>query len=283
MMLSRGMLPRNIGCRLGATTLPGGTPAEEAAREAWAGLFIAECISRGITAVAITDHHDVALAPYLQRAAQAKGVIVYPGIEVTCSDNAQCLAILDPGADPAVLEKLLNMLPGVMAADTTGPKTCQILPIRWTVAELFDAVRKEEHLCENCIPLPHFSDGDAHKHLNEHGRHLRFAGLGCDGVYCEKPHAELDPVTLDKAYGLIPEWGTRRHAFIVTGDSRSDTFDFLGVRGCWLKLGEPTIEAVRQALLADEARIAYQAPETPLERIAEIRLNGLHPVPRTPS
>jgi energy-coupling factor transporter ATP-binding protein EcfA2 len=259
---------------IGTTTLPGGTPTAETAREAWAASFIAECISRGVTAVAITDHHDVVLAPYLQRAAQAKGVIVYPGMEVTCSDNAQCLAILDPSADLPMLEKLLHMLPGVMAADATEPKTCQIQPIGWTVAELFDAVRKEEHLRDNCILLPHFSDGDAHKHLNEHGQHLRFVGLSCDGVYCEKPHAELDPGTLDKAYGLIAEWGGRRHAFVVTGDNRSDTFDLLGAHGCWLKLGEPTIEAVRQALLADEARIAYQAPETPLERIAEIRLKS---------
>jgi hypothetical protein len=259
---------------IGTTNLPGGTPAEENARETWAELFIAECLGRGITAVAITDHHDVVFAPYLQRAAQAEGVIVFPGIEVTCSDNAQCLAILDPGADPSLLKKLLNMLPGVMPAEAAEPKTCQILPIRWTVAELFDAVRKEEHLRDNCILLPHFSDGDAHKHLNESGQHLRFAGLGCDGVYCEKSHAELDSGTLDKAYGLIAEWGSRRRAFIITGDSRSDAFHFLGARGCWLKLGEPTIEAVRQALLADEARIAYQAPETPLERIAEIRLKS---------
>jgi chromosome segregation protein len=71
-----------------------------------------------------------------------------------------------------------------------------------------------------------------------------------------------------------PEWGTRRRAFIITGDSRSDTWDLLGVRGCWLKLGEPTIEAVRQALLADEARIAYDPPETPLERLVEVRIKS---------
>ena len=86
--------------------------------------------------------------------------------------------------------------------------------------------------------------------------------------------SELEQGTIDKAYGRIDEWGTRRRAIVVTGDSRSDTFDYLGVKNCWFKLGEPTVEAVRQALLADEARIAYQLPETPLERVAELRIKS---------
>jgi AAA domain, putative AbiEii toxin, Type IV TA system/AAA domain len=261
---------------IGPSTLPGGTPADEAAREAWAAGFIAECLARGISAVAITDHHDIVLAPYVQRAGAASSppVVVYPGIEITCSDDAQCIAVFDPSADTALLQKLLLKLPGVMPAEHPEPKTCPIAPIEWTVAQLFDGAREEPHLRDNCIIFPHFSDGNAHKHLNKPNQNTRFAGLECDGVYTEKEHAELDPVTLDKAYGKIAEWGTRRRAFIVTGDSRSDTWDRLGVRGCWIKLGEPTIEAVRQALLADEARIAYSPPETPLERVVEIRIKS---------
>jgi len=78
------------------TSLPGGTPANEAARNAWAESFIAACVAKGVSAVGITDHHDVALAPYVQRAGAASQppVIVYPGIEITCSDDAQCIALL---------------------------------------------------------------------------------------------------------------------------------------------------------------------------------------------
>jgi hypothetical protein len=256
--------------------LPGTTPADEAAREAWASRFIEECVVRGISTVAITDHHDIVLAPYLQRAGAALSppVIVYPGIEITCSDDAQCIALFDPSADTALLQKLLNMLPGVMPADAAEAKACVIQPMKWTVAELFAGARGEPHLRDTCIIFPHFSDGNAHKHLNKPSQNARFAELECDGVYTEKSYNELDAVTLDKAYGKITEWGTRRRAFIITGDSRSDTWDLLGVRGCWIKLGEPTIEAVRQALLADEARIAYEPPETPLERVVKIRIKS---------
>jgi chromosome segregation protein len=267
--------PRDRGW-IGPTTLPGATPADEAARDAWAARLIAECVARGISAIAITDHHDIVLAPYLQRAGAASSppVVVYPGIEITCSDDAQCIAVFGPSADTALLQKLLNMLPGVMAADAAEAKACVIQPMKWTVAELFDGARGEPHLRDTCIIFPHFSDGNAHKHLNKPSQNARFAELECDGVYTEKSYNELDPVTLDKAYGKINEWGTRRRAFIITGDSRSDTWDMLGVRGCWIKLGEPTIEAVRQALLADEARIAYEPPETPLERVVEVRIKS---------
>jgi ABC-type multidrug transport system ATPase subunit len=256
--------------------LPGITPADEAAREAWAARFIAECVARGISTVAVTDHHDIILASYLQRAGAASSppIVVYPGIEITCSDDAQCIALFDPSADTALLQKLLNMLPGVMPADAAEARACVIQPMKWTVAELFDGARGEPHLRDTCIIFPHFSDGNAHKHLNKPSQNARFAELECDGVYTEKSYNELDPVTLHKAYGKINEWGTRRRAFIITGDSRSDTWDMLGVRGCWIKLGEPTIEAVRQALLADEARIAYETPETPLERVVEVRIKS---------
>jgi chromosome segregation protein len=50
--------PRDKGW-IGPSSLPGGTAADEAAREAWAAAFIAECVKRGIAAVAIADHHDI--------------------------------------------------------------------------------------------------------------------------------------------------------------------------------------------------------------------------------
>lgn len=269
---------------IGAVNLPGGTPDAEAARHAWAAEFIAACVARRIAAVAITDHHDIALVPYIQKAGLAAdpAIIVFPGFEVTCSDDAQCLAIFDPASETQVLQKLLLKLPGVMTADDADAKTAVITPTSWTVLQVFEAAQNDEHLRGACIVFPHFSDGVSHKHLNVDRFNVRFSELVCDGLYIEKPYAELEPLTLDKAYGKVPEWGTRRKAIVVTGDNRNGTWERLGKNGCWIKLGERTIEAVRQALLADEARIAYDPPEIPLERIVEIiiqsTLTGPNPI-----
>jgi len=37
-------------------------------------------------------------------------VVVYPGIEITCLDDAQCLAIFDPSCDSPILHKLLEKI-----------------------------------------------------------------------------------------------------------------------------------------------------------------------------
>jgi chromosome segregation protein len=125
-------------------------------------------------------------------------------------------------------------------------------------------------LRESCLFFPHFGNEGEHKTLNKAGHQTRFASLLTDGVYTETPFDQLAPEALEKAHGKVAEWGERRRAILVTGDSRSETFERLGHHKCWIKLGETSLEALRQALLADEARIAYEEPEEPLERVVEL-------------
>lgn len=261
---------------MGATILPGGTLEKEDARDEWARTFIKACSDKGIYVVAITDHHDVALVSYIQKAGAASmpPVVVYPGVEVTCSDDAQCLVIFDPNEADEVLRKFLSRLPDVMPSPDHEERTCEILPAGITVAQLHSLIQDDICLRDACILFPHFGNEGAHKTVNKAGHHIRFANLETDGVYIEEPFDQLTQSTLDKAYGKIEQWGNRRRAILVTGDARSDTFDRLGLYDCWIKLGEPNLEGLRQALLADEARIAYEEPQEPLERIVEMTVKS---------
>jgi chromosome segregation protein len=100
--------------------LPGGTPEYEKERDDWAALFIAECRSRNLELVSITDHHDMTFVPYVLKAAAGdKFTLVIPGVEVTCNDNTQCLVLFDPAAPPAIWTHFLGKLKGV----TQGPPT----------------------------------------------------------------------------------------------------------------------------------------------------------------
>jgi ABC-type multidrug transport system ATPase subunit len=267
--------PRDLNWA-GGPSLPGNSGEEISAREAWAAEFIAACVTKGLSAVAITDHHDIVLAAYVQRAGEESNppVSIYPGVEITCADAAQCLVIFDPSTDTATLQKLLGKLPGVVAAADGEAKTCSIVPTNWTVAQLVDAIAEDSALQGSCIVFPNFGDPSSHKSLNKPGHNTRFADLKSDGVYTDAAYDTLDPTTLEKAYGKVAEWGTRRRGIIVTGDNRNANWERLGANGCWIKLGENTLEAVRQALLADEARIAYQAPTEPLERVVELTVKS---------
>lgn len=260
----------------GPDSLPGGTTEFEATRREWAAKYIAAAKANGLSMVAVTDHHDMVLAEYVRIAATAEDdFIFYPGLEVTCSDNSQCLLLLDPSSGPDLHAKTLGLLTNVLPAGSSDSKTCEISPIKETVAKLYSKVLEDDNLRESCLVFPHFSNPDgSHKSLNEVGHAQRFAALGCDGVYIERPVSELDPVTLQKIRGEIPDWGTKRRALIPTGDNRSASWERLGLHDCWIKIGEPTIEGLRQALLADEARIAHAQPSEPTERILAITIKS---------
>lgn len=267
--------PRDIGWK-GGPDLPGGYAEGEAARTAWAEEFLRECDQRGLSVVAVTDHHDAGMVPYIQTAAAKKvpSVTVFPGVEITCKDNAQCLAILDPKCGWDVQQKLLHTLTGIMPANPASAKTNTVTCANPTVEQLFDAIANEPTLRDVTLLVPHFSNEDAHKSLNAKGHHPRFAQLECDGVYVERSYASLDAVTVDKIRGEVPEWGTRRRAILTTGDNRSATWDRLGVHECWIKLGETSVEGVRQAFLADESRIAYVLPVVASERVVRLTVQS---------
>jgi chromosome segregation protein len=120
--------------------------------------------------------------------------------------------------------------------------------------------------------LPHFSNPSAHKSLNNSGYAARARDLPCDRVYIECPYHELDQGTLNKIQGRQGEWGARRRAIVATGDNKRASWDRLGAHECWIRMGENTVESLRQAFLADEARIVYTRPQVPSERIVELEV-----------
>src|SRR5262249_7320153 len=147
-------------------------------RKKWAEDFVRECRSRNLKLVSLTDHHDMGFVHYVVEAAHADGfTLVLPGVEITCSDNAQCLAFFDPTTAKGTWNHLLGKLKGIQQADENDPKTVQTEIAQITIKDLFEDVATDRALRDHCVVLPHFSDGNAHKSLNEDGHHERFASL----------------------------------------------------------------------------------------------------------
>jgi chromosome segregation protein len=259
--------------------LPGGTPEYEQAREAWADGFVAECLRRGLGALAVTDHHDFCFVPYVQRAitrASAQTTLwLFPGTEVTCNDAVQCLVLFDADTGEADWDRLFGgHLPAIGKASCDLETLPQAILCGKEIAVLVDALMGDAVLSSKVIPLPHASDEGAHKSMMRQGFHERFKNLNCDGVYTDKPIQNLEKKYIDRIHGEIQAWGNRRRGILPTSDSRRADFQRLGVNACWIRLGEPTVEAIRQALLADEARITYSEPALPAQRVRELRVNS---------
>ena len=76
-------------------------------RNEYAARFIQACREKGLDAVAITDHHDLAFVKYIREAAKTevddegvpvpanRQIVVFPGIELTLNVPCQALLIFD--------------------------------------------------------------------------------------------------------------------------------------------------------------------------------------------
>jgi len=265
--------PRDLGWQ-GSPTLPGGTAPFDQARQAWAEEFVAAAVARSVSVVAVTDHHDIAMLPYVRTAAEATGgrLSVFPGVEVTCKDAVQCLALFEPDTPHADLDGFLTKLSAIVRNHSDHGKTAQVSHCGLDIADLFDFVSKDPVLASRTLLLPHFGNASSHKSLNVEGFAPRARDLPVDAVYIECPHNELDAGTLDKIQGKSPEWGTRKRVIIPTGDNRRADWERLGRHECWVRTGEHSLEALRQAFLAEEARIGHSRPTAPSERVIEMEV-----------
>ncbi len=264
----------------GSPHLSGGTVALESARELWADIFVAKCLELGLHAIAITDHHDLCMIEYVQRAITRLPEHVarpwlFPGMEVTCSDAVQCLVLFSRDSDRALWRRLFGgHLQHIPEPDANAPTNPQAVHCGRDLSPFLESIAADSPLADHCIVLPHASNDGAHKSMFRDGFAPRFASLPFDGVYTDKAFSDLKEMTVKKVHGKIFAWGSKRRGIIPTGDNRHQDFSRLGNRPCWVRLGEPTAEALRQAMLADVARVAYEAPSLPSHRITELEINS---------
>jgi len=141
------------------------------------------------------------------------------------------------------------------------------------LSSFIETLSTDAPLNGRCIWFPHAKSG-GHKTILRAGFHDRFKSLPFDGIYLDGPFSDLTAGDRRIIYGEIPEWGNRRRGVLPTGDNRSHNFEKLGKHGCWIRLGEATAEAIRQAVLADEARIAYEQPVIPSQRLLRMRVQS---------
>jgi chromosome segregation protein len=263
----------------GSPHMTGGSGAEEDVRQAWMDAFIQTCVDKGLHAIAITDHHDFCFIPYAQKAIAnlpdgSKKPWLFPGMEITCNDAVQCIALFDPLTKWNDWVRIFGLLNNINIPDGDSDKAPQAIQCGKDIADLIEKIANDKHLSKHSLILPHGGDPSDHKSIIKNGFNVRFQQLPIEGVYIDKNYHKLNGKTKRRIYGESLSWGNRRKGVISTGDNRSAGWEKLGTNTCWIRLGEPTTESIRQALLADEARIAYETPSLPSQRVLEIRVSS---------
>ena len=278
-----GRRPLGLGENVNDTGAPATAADVEAARVEWAKAFVDQCVTRGLQAVALTDHHEMIMVPYVQSAIEGRrqadpdlDLWLFPGMELTASGGKQCLIIFDANLSEEWREqaqgKLAIAYAGLDKLSAAGPKvtllTCQYSDIAKHLDEL-------EDLRGRYVVLPNVSQGNSHTVLTD-GGHRDFQRMPYVGGYLDRRQTikTLGAKNLKRLSGTDKTWSVREIYPLPTSDSRSADFSNLGQNNTWIKLAEPTAEAIRQAFLSHRSRIRIESPKIQSLAIAAAEIEG---------
>lgn len=264
----------------------GARPATDATRRTFAADLVAACRSKSLDAIAVTDHHDFALYPYVREAAANetdesgeplppdRHITVFPGLELTLAVPCQALLILDADFPVDRLDGVLERL-GIEISDPAEACHDEPQPVAHvqSLKFLYEELDKASWLRGHYIVLPNVTDS-GHKSLMRAGMQQKYREMPCVGGYVDGGVGKIGEGNTRIFSGGDKKWGNKSLAIIQTSDARTATFDTLGKHPTWVKWAEPTAEAIRQACLASRSRIAHTRPSLPSTQITRLSVSN---------
>ncbi|MCX8281779.1 AAA family ATPase [Phyllobacterium sp. 0TCS1.6C] len=278
-----GQRPPGIGDLVPATGLAATAHDVDTARQIWAVSFVDKCVERGLGAIAITDHHEMFMVPYVQREISTRqasdpdfGLWLFPGMELTATGGKQCLILFDADLSEDWWKQAQGKLSIAYAAlDEKAARSPALTQLAYSYADIADELDTVPGLKGKFIVLPNVSQGNSHTVLVDKA-HADFRKMACVGGYLDNGQtiATMGSKNIKRLSGEDPVWSTRRVYPLPTSDSRSHDFAALGTNDTWIKLAEPTAEAIRQAFLGHHSRIRIMPPQLPALVVSSIDFEG---------
>ncbi|MDE0625082.1 MAG: hypothetical protein OXH99_01665, partial [Bryobacterales bacterium] len=254
----------------------------DADRRAYAAQLVLACRERGLQAIAITDHHDMAFVPYIRAAAKEETdhngnilspdqrLVVFPGMELTLAVPCQALIIFDADFPEDLFSLTMNALTIVTSLNSEAKiapiQRLQTIP---SLKQLKETIDEHKYLRDRYIIFPNVGK-DGHFSLLRTGLAAQYIQMPCVGGYVDGAIDKLPRGKLNIINGKTKEWGNKRIACIQTSDNRREDHRDLGTSTTWIKWATPTAEALRQACLAQESRVCQEQPQLPSISIVSI-------------
>src|SRR3989338_3785288 len=251
------------------------TPAE---RKAYAEELIQACRAKGLNAIAITDHHDFCMFPYVKAAAASEvnligeeitkedQIVVFPGIELTLSSPpCQAILLLDADFDETKFGDILTTLT-IAATDSANSKLASVDSVSPTsitgLNDLEERLNQHSWLKGKYIILPNVTTA-GHKTLFRDGFAKHYKEMRCVGGYVDGEYSKSSDGYKNILEGRQQNNGYKPIAVFQTSDNRKRDHSDLGLPSTYVKWSEPTADALRQACLARESRVSLVEPELP--------------------
>jgi type III restriction enzyme len=214
-----GARPLGLGEVIAATGAKATAQDVDAARAAWAKEFVDQCLAKGLEAIALTDHHEMVIVPYVQQeiAARQKAdpafdLWLFPGMELTANGGRQCLIIFDADLSEDWRRQAQGKL-GIVYADleeksAKGPSVTQLTSNYADIGALLDSLG--DGLKGRYIVLPNVSQGNRHTVLKD-GAHADFRRMPYVGGYLDSGQTlgSLSAKNQQRLSGEDKNWSVR--------------------------------------------------------------------------
>ena len=258
----------------------------EEERHAYASKLVLVCRERGLQAIAITDHHDMAFVRYVRAAAEQETgeegqeippedrLVVFPGMELTLGVPCQALLIFDAGFP----NDMFSLAMTALAITPNHDDKAKIAPVQrldtiQSLTQLKQKLDEHQYLRDRYIIFPHVGENGDFSLIRK-GFPGKYAEMPCVGGFVDGDISKLGKGIKNIIAGKAKEWGHKRIACFQTSDSRREDHEHLGRSTTWIKWAVPTAEALRQACLAQESRVSQEEPLVPLVTIAGISVSN---------
>ncbi|MDE0002145.1 MAG: AAA family ATPase [Rhodospirillaceae bacterium] len=196
-------------------------------------------------------------------------LVVFPGMELTLGVPCQALLLFDADFPDDMFQLAMTAL-AITPNPTDEPKTAPVrrLPIE-SLVDLKHQLDRHHYLRNKYIIFPNVGE-DGQFSLIRRGFPGKYAEMPYVGGFVDGDIDRLKPGTLRIIQGGDKEWGNKRIACFQTSDNRHSDHSALGRATTWIKWARPTAEALRQACLAQESRVAQIQPALPSVTITGI-------------
>jgi len=239
-------------------------------------------LQQGLEIIGITEHNDVRWLPYIQKAADEVGIIMFPGVELGALAGEKAihfLALFDPGTSAESIGHWLSSL-GLMPNQRFHlDKTPRV--VHKHTYELTELIQENRALPGIAIAAHASSPNGLFEGMQGEGRVLAYTDQRLLAVEIPGTRDELSNFERDLVNGKLEVYQYKNIACLNHSDGRgvgyaSQDCRNIGDRTTYIKLSNPTTEGLRQAFLDHESRVrlAGERPEEHYPRLVGVAIEG---------
>jgi len=226
--------------------------------------LIEKCQEFEIKVIAITDHNHVGGIDAIRKKAEPSDITVFPGFEVASSEGVHLLCIFDTDKETNVLERYLGDL-GIYAADISTKNSSE------PFSEILRKVQKEWDGI--CIAAHITNNGGLLRMLKGEARINAWRDINLYAIQIPGSADDLEHANQQIVLNRDTNYKRDRRVAVVNASDIGRPEDLESAQAStYIKMSQPTIEALRQAFLDPDSRIRILSEEEPPEHTEMVAL-----------